>query len=69
MIRMQSPELYLLFRCGSLGIVCQQVRAFVPFDVATGRHVTGPLTLVVNPAAHAVTLRVAGYTIGTYHPA
>jgi hypothetical protein len=60
----QSPELYLLFRCGSLGIVCQQVRAIAPFDLATGRRVTGPVT--VNATTQTVTVRVNGYAIGTY---
>lgn len=63
------PELYLLFRCGRTGIICQQVRAFASFDVATGGHVSGPLTLAVDPATHAVTVRIAGHAIGTYHPA
>ncbi len=61
--------LYLLFKCGPAGVVCQQVSAFAPFALATGQHITGPLTLAVDPSTHDVTLRIAGDAIGTYHPA
>jgi hypothetical protein len=60
----QATELYLLFRCGPLGIVCHQESAFAPFDLATGKHVTGPVT--VDATTQRVTVRVAGYAIGTY---
>jgi hypothetical protein len=64
--RASSPELYLLFACDTTGLICQQVAAYAPFDVASGRHAAGTPALTSDTAGHDLTLRLGTSVIGVY---
>ena len=62
----REPELFLLFACGPRGMLCHEVSAYAPFDLATGRHVAGAPELRASSSAHTITLRVGDSIIGVY---
>jgi hypothetical protein len=64
----RTPDLFLLFACDPTGLVCRQVSAYAPFDVGSGRAVTGTPTLVTDASTGAILVRIDSYTIGVYTP-
>jgi hypothetical protein len=63
-----APALYLLFACDTSGLLCRQVAAYAPFDLASGQHVAGLATLTPDTTHRAVILRLGTSIIGIYHP-